>query len=182
MKTLIHILAVLLATAFTGNSQVQILRSTMTFTSSAKSYVGQGLTKTYDNAEDPQHYFRAKGDGGSHFNIAVSYKEENWDLSIGAPEGKKLEIGKWYADSARMAKDHPSLDFSGCGRGNNQLLGSFIIRELEWGIDGFVSKVAVDFVQFDEGNEYAWIAGGFRYHSTMPAPDLEALKPKAPTK
>ena len=59
------------------------------------------------------------------------------------------------------------LDFSGNGRGNNSLTGSFNILESNIAEDGTFS-FAVDFLQYDEEITNWWIKGALRYNSDVP--------------
>ncbi len=182
MKTLLILTLICFsAFSFAKAQSVVIERSTLSMASAAKSYVGQGLTRAYDNAENKDHLFRASSNSKSHLQVSVQTKNEDWSLSISAPEGKELTANTIYLEATRSGGKQPSISFSGCGRCSNNFTGSFVIHELVWGVEGEVKSLAIDFLQFDDGVEYAWIVGTIRYHSTFPAPDTETLKPKFPT-
>src|SRR6185436_6284888 len=74
-----------------------------------------------------------------------------WILSLSSGDGSPLAVGT-YANAARWPFNdgQPGLDFSGSGRGCNQLSGRFSILELQTDSSGVLTKLAVDFEQHCE--------------------------------
>ena len=104
------------------------------------------------------------------FNISKNYDEgatvtfddgNHWRFEFAAPtydpitntnDGNSLEIG-FYDNATRFpfnSPTRPGLDFSGNGRGNNQLGGWFDVLEIEYGLNNDILSLAIDFRQFDE--------------------------------
>lgn len=62
----------------------------------------------------------------------------------------------------------PGLSFSGNGRGNNALTGSFQVLETTVADDGSLLSFAADFAQYDEGWQNGWNKGAIRFNSDLP--------------
>ena len=62
--------------------------------------------------------------------------------------------------------DIPGLNFSGNGRGSNTLSGKFVVWEFVVK-DGKVTSLAIDFVQYSEGNKAKPLVGMLRYNSSF---------------
>jgi hypothetical protein len=107
-----------------------------------------------------------------HFSVLEPWWKDGWGwwyLRLAAPDGANLSVGS-YANATRWPFQEttaPGLDFSGNGRGNNRLTGSFNILESNLADDGTFS-FAVDFLQYDEESTNAWIKGAIRYNSELP--------------
>jgi hypothetical protein len=106
---------------------------------------------------------------------------DNWSFDFAAPKfnsetneesGNLLEV-KFYDEATRFpfnSPTKPGLSFSGNGRGNNKLGGSFNVLEIEYDEDEEIQRLAVDFRQYD-GNEDATgpsTFGSLRINSTIP--------------
>ena len=177
VPSLSHRWARLMAWALTlplaGSLQPAQAATSLSFLSSPYSYVGGGETVSAgpDNGFDIGVYgdpFTMLG-----FSIAESWTPEGlsryWNLELAAPQGASLSVGS-YANATRWPFQEttaPGLDFSGNGRGNNRLTGSFNILESNVADDGTFS-FAVDFLQYDEESTNAWIKGAIRYNSEVP--------------
>ena len=127
---------------------------------------GQLTTSSWDKNKLTVHY------SGTEHDRSVW-----WYLDLAAPEGKNLTPGL-YQNATRAAfkpANGNGLSFSGSGRGCNTLKGSFEIFEIEfteianeWGEQEFdVSTLAVDFIQYCEGEEPA-LRGKVRINSSHP--------------
>lgn len=127
----------------------------MSFVSDAGDYVGQGMTRTYplNNGN-----FTSKPHVGEGSGITMNYDPRPvdgnwWRLNFAAPSGTALLTGE-YRDARRypfQPASQPGLDFSGFGRGCNQLSGEFTIAQLERErIDGFPQRVDAVFEQHCE--------------------------------
>src|SRR5262249_35965295 len=101
---------------------------------------GQG--KSYSYSGDELTVRRA--DRGVQINVGPF---GGWTLLFGGPRGHFLEVSE-YLDARRypFSDDSPGIEFTGNGRGCNQIAGMFAGWELE--VKGNeVVRVAIDFVQ-----------------------------------
>lgn len=114
--------------------------------------------------------------------ISVSFDDGNfWSLEFAAPtynpitntnDGNDLAIG-FYDRATRFpfnSPTRPGLDFSGNGRGNNQLGGWFRVLDVGYSPNGDVERFAVDFRQFDESEDMIGPStyGSLRINSSIP--------------
>ena len=107
-------------------------------------------------------------DQGFHMIINTTAGEW-WMIDMGATDRGQLQVGT-YTNATRFPFNEgtsPGLDFSGCGRGDNQLTGSFNVLSIAYSNDVLVSA-AIDFVQYDEGNTDEKNIGSVRYNYTPP--------------
>jgi hypothetical protein len=124
--------------------------------SSKGDYIGQG--KTYSYAAEVLTVRRS--DRGVNINAG------GWNIQFGAPNGRFLEVGE-YRDAKRYAFSgaSPGIEFTGEGRGCNQIAGQFVVWEIE--VKGNeVTKLAIDFVQRCEGSMPP-LYGRLRYRSSF---------------
>lgn len=105
----------------------------------------------------------------------------SWTFEFAAPtynpltntnDGNDLAVG-FYNHATRFpfnSPTRPGLDFSGNGRGNNQLGGWFNVLEVAYAPDGNVLAFAVDFQQFDESEAMTGPStyGSLRINSSIP--------------
>jgi hypothetical protein len=177
-----RLIAGALALPLAGSLQPAQAATLLSFLSSPYSWVGRGETVSAgpDNGFD----ISVLGDQftpitqitqiTSTLNFTITepwtlYGWRSWDLRLAAPEGASLTVGSYSNATRSSFKDAtaPGLDFSGNGRGNNRLTGSFNILESNLADDGTFS-FAVDFLQYDEESTNAWIKGAIRYNSEVP--------------
>jgi hypothetical protein len=178
-----------LALPLAGSLQPAQAATLLSFLSSPYSYVGGGETVSAgpDNGFD----ISVLGDqltpitqitSTLHFSVLEPWTPDGWRwwyLRLAAPEGANLSVGS-YANATRWPFQEtttPGLDFSGNGRGNNRLTGSFNILESNLADDGTFS-FAVDFLQYDEESTNAWIKGAIRYNSEVPINLTPELTPE----
>ena len=157
---------------------VEALASTsFYYTSSPDSWVGGGETVLVTPDQGFEFSIWRNFDNG--VSISINDFDENpdsssarwWYLDFAAPDNAQINVGD-YLDATRypfQASSEPGLNFSGNGRGNNELTGYFSIREAEYGADGLVLSFAADFTQYDEGLESWWNIGRLMYHSSIKA-------------
>lgn len=98
-----------------------------------------------------------------------------WQLDLSTANDQALTVGSYtgatrhpfnvspFSDPAT-----PGLSFTGNGRGNNALTGSFDVLEANFADDGSVLSFAADFVQYDEGWQSWWNKGAIRINSNLP--------------
>ncbi len=129
--------------------------TTLTFISDAGDYIGQGQTQLL---EVPTSAFTAVIDGArGHLIVRIEGSDGLttlwWHLNLSAPAGQQLVPGT-YASATRypfQASTVPGLDFSGCGRGCNELSGQFTVTEAVYGDGGAVERFHATFEQHCEG-------------------------------
>ena len=155
-----------------GSLQPAQAATLLSFLSSPYSWVGGGETVSAGPANGFE--IGVQGDPFTmlEFRVIEPWTPDGWRwwyLRLAAPEGANLSVGS-YANATRWPFQEttaPGLDFSGNGRGNNRLTGSFNILESNVADDGTFS-FAVDFLQYDEESTNAWIKGAIRYNSEVP--------------
>jgi hypothetical protein len=119
-----------------GAAPVSYLRAV----SSPGDYIGQGKSYWYSGDELTVR----RSDRGVQINVGPV---GGWTLQFGGPRGHFLEVGE-YLDAKRypFSDDSPGIEFTGNGRGCNQIAGKFAVWELE--VKGNeVVRLAIDFVQ-----------------------------------
>lgn len=135
-----------------GGPQSTFLR----YASTPGDWIGQGFTARYGLADgtwraslsDDREMIEIRFDGG-----AATW----WSLNLAAPEGDSLAVGT-YENAARwpfQETQQPGLDFSGSGRGCNELSGRFVIHDLAIDHAGELHRLHVTFRQHCEsGTSY----------------------------
>ena len=167
-----RLIACALALPLAGSLQPAQAATLLSFLSSPYSWVGGGETVSAGPANGFE--IGVQGDPFTmlDFRVIEPWTPDGWRwwyLRLAAPEGANLSVGS-YANATRWPFQEttaPGLDFSGNGRGNNRLTGSFDILESNVADDGTFS-FAVDFLQYDEESTNAWIKGAIRYNSEVP--------------
>ena len=161
-----------LALPLAGSLQPAQAATLLSFLSSPYSWVGGGETVSAGPANGFE--IGVQGDPFTmlDFRVIEPWTPDGWRwwyLRLAAPEGASLSVGS-YANATRWPFQEttaPGLDFSGNGRGNNRLTGSFNILESNVADDGTLS-FAVDFLQYDEEITNWWVKGAIRYNSEVP--------------
>ncbi len=174
-----RLIAYALALPLAGSLQPAQAATLLSFLSSPYSWVGGGETISAgpDNGFDISvlgDQFTQITQITSTLNFTITepwtlYGWRSYHLRLAAPEGASLAVGSYANATMSSFKDTtaPGLEFSGNGRGNNRLTGSFNILESNVADDGTFS-FAVDFLQYDEESTNAWIKGAIRYNSDVP--------------
>jgi len=146
------------------------------YTSSPQSWVGGGETVSVTPLAGFAFTTARNFDNGVSFSINDFSTNPNfqltrwWYLDFAAPADAPLAVGT-YQGATRwpfQAAANPGLSFSGNGRGNNTLTGSFNVLEVTYGAGGSVMSFAADFVQYDEGFQSWWNIGSIRFKSDVP--------------
>jgi hypothetical protein len=140
------------------------------FTGSPQSWVMQGQTFT-GTPSDGWGFSAYLGNGGNYVQLGVGNSSTGvgWITYLAAPLGYPLIVGD-YQNATRYpfeAPTAPGMDFSGNGRGDNELSGYFNVLEIS-SSNGTVTAFAADFVQYDENLANEWDYGSIRYNSTIP--------------
>jgi hypothetical protein len=112
--------------------------------SSQGDYIGQGKNYSYGGEE-----ITAQANNRGVFLQVGGFA--GWRILFGGPGQRFLEVGE-YPDAKRhpFSGEAPDIEFSGYGRGCNQISGKFVVWEIE--VKGNeVIRLAIDFVQRCEG-------------------------------
>ncbi len=157
--------------------------SQLDFTSDPGSWVGQGETVSASLASGFSFVASEPITGGIQVVVenAVPVFEleyRYWILMIEGPDGNPLAVGS-YLDAERYAfasPGHPGLDFTGNFRGSNTLTGNFTVEELEYDGGGALSRLVVEFTQYEDGDTSKGVYGRLVYDASADEPaDLPGL-------
>ena len=149
-------------------AQAQV--TSLTMSSDAGDYIGQGQTYNYTPVEGA---FSAQVNyqGG----VSISYTGNNyshwWYLDFAAPNGAPLTSGTYFG-AIRFPFNSgvpglSGLSVSGDGRGCNTLTGSFNVLQVEYGPNNTVNAFDATFEQHCEGAPAA-LKGEIRYNASVP--------------
>jgi len=120
------------------------------FASQYGDYVGQGATAAY---VPPDATVRLSGSAAfATVSVDDASSGDWWSLSVAAPPGATLQVGT-YTGAVRASfrgTGQPGLDFSGSGRGCNEVSGSFTVTSIATNPDGTLANLDVTFTQFCE--------------------------------
>ncbi|MGZ5194311.1 MAG: hypothetical protein ACXWJM_02950 [Ramlibacter sp.] len=119
--------------------------------SDAGDYIGGGATYLYTSANASL----SKSDSTGLFHIGVT-GIQNWTGDFQAMAGTAQLVPGYYGDLARYPFDNPvkgGLDWSGEGRGCNQLSGWFVV-DVSY-VNGALSSIKLRFEQHCEGGTAA---------------------------
>lgn len=170
-----HVLALVAAVTMASGTEA-LAANQFYYTSSPTSWVGGGETVTV--GEDNGFTIVASRNYDNGVSFAINDDATNpdfwsqrwWYLDFAAPNNATLTPGE-YDNATRwpfQSANEAGLSFSGNGRGNNTLTGSFTVLASEFAQDGSVLSFAADFVQYDETMVDAWNHGSIRYNSSIP--------------
>ncbi|MEO8487869.1 MAG: VCBS repeat-containing protein, partial [Betaproteobacteria bacterium] len=136
-------------------------------------YVGQGQTRL--NIAPHAEVEALAYDSTIELHIDVPLGKDFFAI-FGAPEGSALSEGVYESAGPVPDANLPRLVFGGDGRGCNETIGRFIVRELTFNPDGTPERVAVDFEhRCDRASQPLF--GEIRFHSTVPFSALLAQVP-----
>lgn len=143
----------------------------LSYASEEGDYIGQGQQRTYTR-NDAQ--ITATADEAlNHVTVSIS-GDTWWHLDLAAPQGQQLVPGVYEAATRWPFQEwtEPGLDFSGDGRGCNQLTGRFVVTEAVYGPNGYVERFQAAFEQHCEGMEPA-LYGEVKIVNPPPPPSLD---------
>jgi len=162
MKTILSFLVLLTIATST------LAQSTLFYTSSPTSYVGQGGTGLYSTYNGDRFIVDPPPDHGLHLFIRDA--EDSWNLNIAAPNNDFLEVGEYYGATSFIfgVPGTPGLDFYGHGRISSDSSGIFQVYQIIYDTDSRPSSVAVDFVQYELNMPENWVFGSIRFNSDYP--------------
>lgn len=129
-------------------------------------FVGQGKKYLYT---DTNSVFRFSKYHPNGIILNVTTADDWWILTLLAPNNAILQPGSYNGAMRGAFKDadKPGLDFSGNGRGCNQLTGRFDIFEISYDSQGVVNGINVSFEQHCEGATPA-LRGQLSYNLVPP--------------
>jgi hypothetical protein len=140
--------------------------------SAAGDYVGGGGTRLVTPVDGTFTVSRNFDNGVS---IATSIPNW-WNLDFAAP-GSAVLVPSIYGYATRFpfqSTTDAGLSVTGEGRGCNESVGRFVVREAVYASDGTPLRFAADFEQHCEGSAAA-LQGSIRYNSTVPLVAIERL-------
>ncbi len=140
-------------------------------TSSDLSATGEGRTVYGTPSDYYLGFFETAGRWSINARIVGITTADSWEIDICSPTLLALTPGT-YQNAERYgftAAGRPGLNFHGNGRGNNTLTGSFTIQEISFLPNlNKIDKLALDLVQYDNGNTASWNRISFRFNSNIP--------------
>jgi hypothetical protein len=139
------------------------------YTCSSSAYVGNAGVHGLYTPQTGASITDFGATAGSYLEFYVSGPSDSWwylDFETPGPitTGTYLNATRWPFEAAGTN----GLSFYGNGAGDNQLSGSFIVREVTYNSDNTYRSFAADFIQYDENNTAAWNVGSIRLSSTIP--------------
>jgi hypothetical protein len=144
-STLAAIGAVLLAIAPMAHAQV----TSLTMTSDAGDYIGQGLTYNFTPV-DGTFTAQLNYQGGVSISFVAANNTRWWYLDFAAPNSAPLAKGSYLMATRFPFNSGAGLSVGGEGRGCNALTGSFNVRQIEY-VNNTVGSFEASFEQHCEG-------------------------------
>ncbi len=156
--------AVLVVLAIHALANTAAAGSSIGYVSQQGDYIGQGQTKSYTEA-DGTFTSTTGTDNGAHiaFDHSTNFSIW-WHVDLEAPHSDRLAVGSYPGATRYGFQDPavPGLDFSGSGRGCNQLSGSFAISEILYDWFGNVVRLGATLTQHCE-NQTPALFGNVNY-------------------
>lgn len=150
------------------------------YTASPQSWTGDGMTSYVVSPSAGWTFTSTVSDDLTSIDLkavrSVQSGPEEFELQLKAPAGQTLVPGV-YNNAARYGfqnKTAPGLAFTGNGRGDNTVTGSFTILQANFtpqhGAGPATDDFAVQFQQFDDGITNEWVDGEFLVNASVPEP------------
>ena len=145
-------------------------RTLLTWASSSGDYIGQGRSETY--APWNSRWDVVFEPTVQRLEIVITSLDDDrvsaWRLWFQAPVGQQLQGGTNYTGATRAPFNTttPGLSVFGNGRGCNQVVGEFNLRELMLGPGDVVERVSLDFTHQCEFGAAAPLTGSLEYSRT----------------
>lgn len=128
-------------------------------------YIGQGQTNVYRETDGTFGVFQG-GSSGVTITFETPNFSANWRLFFSAPSGQSLEVGVYKGAQRFPTSAAPALDISGTGRGCNQTLGEFEIKEFT-SVNNVLTSFRATFLQRCESASAAPLVGEVWYRSPV---------------
>jgi hypothetical protein len=141
-------------------------RTTLSFRGAAGDYISQGKAIAVSDATGTVFTTYEAGYFRTRFQaLDLSYW---WHLDVASPNGEPLQPGI-YRDAWRASfrNGHNGLDFSGDGRGCNEVFGEFEVLEIGYDSTGRLNRFAADFAQRCETITSPLLRGSVRINSSI---------------
>ena len=145
-------------------------RTLLTWVSSAGDYIGQGRSETY--APWNSRWDVVLEPSVQRLEFVITSLDDagvsTWRLWFQAPSGQQLQGGTNYTGATRAPFNTttPGLSVFGNGRGCNQVVGEFNLRELVLGPGNVVERVSLDFTHHCEMASAPPLTGSLEYSRT----------------
>ncbi len=141
--------------------------SVLYFRSAPGDYIGQGMTSQYDSSAATF----IENHSATYFNASIwpGISGVWWFLDLATGDGSPLHTGAYEnAVRAPFRGNQNGIDFTGSGRGCNQMAGRFDVLEIQTDSNGAVIRLAVDFEQHCESASAPPLFGSYRMNSSLP--------------
>jgi len=142
----------------------------LSYEASPTAWVGNGGEPHYTTEADGTVFdSRTEYWNGLRIWMTNDISFDFWDITLWPVTGQSLAVGEYPNFTESPDGTHYAMSFSSTGRGATAPAGWFEILELELGVGGAPTKLAVDFIQYEEGTTTKWVKGSVRYNSDIPA-------------
>jgi hypothetical protein len=125
-------------------------QTVLSYSSSPGDWVGQGEAKSYTTTNSLMGFSATR----SAIRVSIDGNDGSWwNLAMIAPVGEELMPGK-YTDAERAPFVNgraPGLEFTGTGRGCNQVWGEFTIRQIKFDTAGNLTRLEGTALQYCDG-------------------------------
>ncbi|GAA1294340.1 hypothetical protein GCM10009579_70710 [Streptomyces javensis] len=140
------------APALNGTVKINAHPLSYGYTSDEGDPLGGGRSDVHTGSTS---LFTLAGTGVGHIDVGVSGKRQNWSVTMAAPGGEAVEVGRTYQTTRLGLDGTAALDVSGPGGACNASRGEFTITELSHDAAGDIDAFAATFIQHCEGVEPA---------------------------
>jgi len=178
MRLLLIVISAKLMVCFASSPDragaIVVASSALRLESDPRDFLGRGATRTYTEADST---FDVLHDPGFlYIDVNRQDSERNWTVAFQSPSGTDLAPGVYEGAINGPSPRKPGMLVRGehrtCGFGK----GRFVILEAEYGEEGTVNRLAVDFEYHCE-NEEPGLFGALRINSDHPLPPQRAPTP-----
>lgn len=139
-------------------------QTVVTYSSTPGDWVGAGATKSYTTSNAALTFSATR----AAIRVRVNGQDGKWwDMSMVAPIGEELMPGQYTgAERAPFVEGRaPGLEFTGDGRGCNELSGQFNIRQIKFDSAGALTRLEATAIQYCDGSK-APLAIEVRYRAS----------------
>lgn len=137
------------------------------FRSAAGNSIGAGTTALFANGM--AEFQESLNPGYLRASVITPGYADWWYLDLASSDGSPLHVGA-YENAIRAAfrGNQNGIDFSGNGRGCNQVFGRFDVLEIQTDGTGAITQLAVDFEHRCESATAPALLGSYRVNSSVP--------------
>ncbi|NUT96271.1 MAG: hypothetical protein HOY78_30020 [Saccharothrix sp.] len=156
----------------TPASAAVVTTGAASFSGDPGDWITQGLSYKY-NSDAGDELTVSGSENNNHVIVWIEGANGDWwSVQFAAPAGQALTAGT-YTDAERypfQPSTKPGLDYSGNGRGCNQLGGTFTIETIKFGPRGYVEQLDA---RFEQHCEFFPEAARGEVHVLNPPPPAE---------